>query len=584
MFQKRFSLILCLLLSAAHALGEEQALGSIVPQIQDPLQNSAMQVADYSTGETKIKQSIGLLLENGTASLHLAQTSNLIDDLNIAAIAENMGCITVMGKHQFKESLARPLTVADKDSALADRINAIAFLVNNPEKKKEIEQFLHAVKEYEQDLIQLMSEYFKGKTCPELAQLALIKKVNPALYPMNEFLELNPTGRFVKTGLNLATLPIDIYGVYLFSAYDFRPFYTRQTQMIMAGFCGLISGLVTYELYKEYSTASEKRTKMHALHKLIYIAHDIEKMANQNGIKMQFKISAIKDSAVLEVINQLKNARYQDKNTLFFITPLVHGLLYKLYQNEKQLAQIFASIAEMDVYNAIATKIIESKHKTNKFCFAQFVESKTPCIKTKGFWNLLVPNPVVNTIAEDKNILLTGPNAGGKTTSIRSILQNILLAQTYGVAAAEEFEFTMFDVIESYLHISDDLINGDSHFKSEVKRAQGILAKIKSLQTGKKYFFALDELFTGTVAEDGEACAYNFVERLSEFEEIQFIYATHFKRLKTMGSENARCANYKVDAPVRDAAGTLVYPFTLSAGSSNVHIGVEIAKDAGLFA
>jgi DNA mismatch repair ATPase MutS len=163
-------------------------------------------------------------------------------------------------------------------------------------------------------------------------------------------------------------------------------------------------------------------------------------------------------------------------------------------------------------------------------------------------------------------------------------LQNIILAQTFGVAAAETFDLTIFDIIHSYLNVSDDLIGGDSLFKAEVKRAQGILEKIKSLEPGKKYFFALDELFTGTGAEAGEQCAYAFIDRIADFDNILFIYATHFEKLKELANNNDHCANYKVEAPTRDENGKLVYPFKLSEGVNTVNVALDIAKEAGLFA
>lgn len=205
-------------------------------------------------------------------------------------------------------------------------------------------------------------------------------------------------------------------------------------------------------------------------------------------------------------------------------------------------------------------------------------------LRTEGFWNVLVPNAITNNLIMDKHVILTGPNAGGKTTSIRAILQNIVLGQSFGVAAGISFELTPFDVIHSYLKISDDILHGLSLFASEVKRAQEILQKTKELNSDKKFFFALDELFTGTVAEDGETCAYEFVKRISEFKDIQFIYATHFNRLKELGNSGIRCINYKVDAPTKNLEGKLVYPYTLSQGANEARVAIDIAKEANLFA
>ena len=78
-------------------------------------------------------------------------------------------------------------------------------------------------------------------------------------------------------------------------------------------------------------------------------------------------------------------------------------------------------------------------------------------------------------------------------------------------------------------------------------------------------------------------CAYQFVKRISAFDNTQFIYATHFNKLKELGKDNERCINYKIDPPTKDADGKLVYPFTISKGANEKSIALDMAKAAGLF-
>lgn len=554
---------------------------SVVSNVVTQGEQNALE--DYTSGQTAIKKIITQGVAEAQKELKRAKVSDrLADELNVAAIAESLKTKTMMGTWYLQEALAQPLAIEEREAALAKRVKIIKFLIEKQELKQKIDQLLQDAKEYEQDIIKLMSEYFKGKTCPELVQLEAMKKANQPGYALSEFMITNPTGRFINTALLGASIGYFSYMIPFIASLEGVSATSKAYPIALFGALAAFDGYVLNTT--EYAPAVEKRKKMHALNRFISITQEIESICTNHDLHTQFKISDVQDENALNIINKLKASRYQEKDTLLFITPLVHGLLYDIYRNQQSLGHILVSVAEMDAYSAIATNIIASQNKDNKFCFAQFIEGEQPCVKSKGFWNMLVKNPVVNSINEDKSIILTGPNAGGKSTSIRSILQNILLAQTFGVAAAESFECTMFDMIESYLHISDDLIKGDSLFKAEVKRAQAILEKIKALEEGKKYFFALDELFTGTVAEDGEECAYQFVNRISEFKGIQFIYATHFKKLKEVGSDNPHCANYKVGAPARNEAGALVYPFTFMQGANEVNVAKEIAKDAGLFA
>lgn len=548
-------------------------------------------VEDYSTGTTRINKIMtnddtGVAAFNKTQA-HYAETQNLTQDLNIPQIAEFFGCKTIIGKSFLTETLRFPLTAQDKNTVLVQRQQAIKILVENPELREKVGTLLKTAQLAEQEVVKLMSDYFIGKTCPELAQLEALKKNQPGFYPIFNFLCTNPTGRSINTTLNILALCGTSYALKVCAQSTYQVAKSGGSYGKLAAYTtylGLVTGLYSYVFYKDYSDAAEKRLKIHYLNRMIDVAEQLERLCKAHNIKSQFAISSIEDLHGTALLEQIKHARYQNKNTWIFALPLVHTFIYKLYREDKHLAQTFAYIAELDAYNALATKMIESRSTNTQLCFVSFIDAEKPCIKADALWNVLVPKAVPSSIHENRNIILTGPNAGGKTTSIRALLQNIVLGQSFGIAAARRFEYTMFDIIHSYLNVSDDLINGLSLFASEVKRAQDILQRMKTLEPGKKFFFALDELFTGTAAEDGENCAYNFVKRIAEFERVQFTYATHFDKLKELGSNNTSCVNYKVDAPTKNQAGKLVFPYTLSKGASDARIALELAREANLFA
>ena len=551
----------------------------------------AEQIENYDSGKIRIEnimsnEETGISAFN-KKNIQYAETRNLTD-LDIPRIAEFLGCKTLIGQSFIAETLKLPVNPADKDSVLARRQNAIKSLVDNPELKKEVEQLLEIAKQEEQEVIKLMSEFFMGKTCPELKALELIKQQNPKLFPFLEFMNVNPTAKTVGTACNMVGFAGSLVSTGILSKWTYmlvKANVQYGSAAFYTAYSGLALGLYSYVLYTDYITGYEKRVKLHALNQLITIAEKFEDLCTQYDIKNQFKMSDIKDTKGTQLVQDLKASRYQAKKSSFFMVPLVHTFLYKVYQQEKHLAEVFACIAEMDAYNAIATKIIESRNEEkNKFCFATFVENEKPIIEAQSLWNVLVKDAVSSSISENRHVILTGPNAGGKTVAIRALLQNILLAQSFGVAAARKFEITMFDAIHSYLNTSDDISKGLSLFASEVKRAQEVLQKIKTLEPNHKFFFALDELFTGTNSEDGEACAYEFVKRIADFDGVQFIYATHFDKLKELGNENVNCVNYKVNAPTKNSEGKLVYPYTLSQGANESRVALDIAREANLFA
>ena len=518
--------------------------------------------------------------------IHYAEAQNLAQDLNVAEIAKFLGCKTLVGESFLVETISSPVSPQDRDTILRARQDAVRTLVENPELKKEVEQLLERAHAEEQAVITLFSDLFIGKTCPEMQQLELLKKQSPFFYPVVEFLNTNSALKTWQTANNalMFTSTLGIAAVLAKKINTAEQGVSCGQDVVWLLYTALCNGLLGYTIYDEYSKALEKRSKVHALNQFITIAERFEQLCVKYQIKSQFNMSEIQDPQGIALVRALKHPRYKGKNSWFFMTPLVHTFLYKMYQQDKHLSEVFACIAEIDTYNALATKIVESQNSKNRFCFVTFAEQEKSLVSTRGFWNVLVKEAVSSDLTESRHIILTGPNAGGKTTTIRALLQNIVLGQSYGVAAAETFTFTMFDIIHSYLNTSDDILNKLSLFASEVKRAQGILQIIKSLEPHKKYFFALDELFTGTVSEDGEKCAYEFIKRITEFQGVQFIYATHFNKLKELGNDNSVCVNYKVDAPIKNDAGKLVYPYTLSQGVNQSYVALDLAAEAGLFA
>ncbi len=126
---------------------------------------------------------------------------------------------------------------------------------------------------------------------------------------------------------------------------------------------------------------------------------------------------------------------------------------------------------------------------------------------------------VLNSINLDKtkpNLVITGPNAGGKSTFIKSITVNILLAQTLKITAASEFRFTPFTLINTYLNIPD--VKGkESLFEAEIDRARDHLLKLEKLPSDEFSFLIMDEIFSSTNPEEGISGGYAICEMLGKY-------------------------------------------------------------------
>jgi len=532
-----------------------------------------------------------------------AQTANLVQDLVIPKMTLYFPTKTDFGQTFLVENLSMPISPKDTSKTVHLRQQAIKHLYNKPEVKQEIDQALEQVKQAQETVMKLMinrEQVLEKIRIPDLSHWGMLEPVVKPWYSIDKYLRtngwVNTAGLVATTGAAatfLSSAGINAYrGVQNLASTPDTPqeeLSSLSGKLIWNGF-GTISGLsygtiFAKSIYNEYQRGIENRNLIHALHQIVIAAKKIEKLCKEHGIATQFKPSHITDKKGLAMIEGLLHPRYSETESSIVATPWVNTFITEIYEQDIYLAPFFALIAEIDAYNAIATRMVETQNQPNSFCFAQFLHNKKTTLQADGFWNIIIPNAVANSLNEDRSIIFTGANAGGKSTAMRSILQNIVLAQTFGIATGKSFALTPYDVIHSYLHIIDDPEKGLSRYASELQHANDIVHQAKTLAPDEKYFFIIDELFTGTGGKEGQTLAFEFInEDLAPYlEKTQFIFATHFDQLKEIESSNPQqFANYKINPPTLTPQGKLKYPFTISKGANNVNIAALLKKEAGL--
>ena len=107
---------------------------------------------------------------------------------------------------------------------------------------------------------------------------------------------------------------------------------------------------------------------------------------------------------------------------------------------KKQLRSLLKYVGQIDVFLAC------SNLTNQNYCLAQSVSNNKCIIYLKDTYHPLLNNPIKNTIKlNGKNMIITGPNAGGKTTFMKTIVINVLLAQSLGISLSEKLIFTPFN-------------------------------------------------------------------------------------------------------------------------------------------
>lgn len=250
------------------------------------------------------------------------------------------------------------------------------------------------------------------------------------------------------------------------------------------------------------------------------------------------------------------------------------------------LIPLLRAIGEIDAYVSLAK--LYRRHKAH-FSFAHYdSQASTPYVCAHNFWHPMIKPDVVvkNSLTlghanTPRNGIVTGPNAGGKSTILKGLTLNILLAQTCGLVAAESMTLTPFSQINTYLNITDDIGSGDSLFKAEVKRAQNLLNQIKALDHSTFVFTIMDEIFCGTAPKEGEAVGCGVEKHLGAFPHSISLLATHYPRITELGDqEPATFKNYKVTAR-KLPDGAIEYPYKIVEGKTTQNIAIDILQNEG---
>jgi hypothetical protein len=174
-----------------------------------------------------------------------------------------------------------------------------------------------------------------------------------------------------------------------------------------------------------------------------------------------------------------------------------------------------------------------------------------------------------------KNMVLTGPNASGKTTTLKTTLINILTSQQFGCGCFTKLDFTPYDNIHCYLNIPDTSAR-DSLFQAEARRCKEIIDCINEKED-ETHFCIFDELYSGTNPDEAVVSAYAFMQYISRFNSVTCLLTTHYIKLCKKLSKNQKIVNYNMKT-IEDK-NNFKYTYKIVKGISKIKGGLKVLND-----
>ena len=249
----------------------------------------------------------------------------------------------------------------------------------------------------------------------------------------------------------------------------------------------------------------------------------------------------------------------------------------------KEIRSIARSISGLDATLGLAITSIENNYTKPNLIPMDNLSNKVDTRVNDG------RNPIVEQLLDNKNfipndiifndkqklIILTGPNASGKSCFVRQIGLIQILTQIGCFVPADNAQIKIVDRIFTRVGAVDDQSTGQSTFMVEMAETASILN-----QATKNSLVLLDEIGRGTSTFDGLSIAWSVSEYLAKDIGCKSIFATHYHELNFLKDSLKNVSNFQVT--VEKSEDRLVFCHKIEKGGANKSYGIEAAKLAGV--
>lgn len=245
------------------------------------------------------------------------------------------------------------------------------------------------------------------------------------------------------------------------------------------------------------------------------------------------------------------------------------SLLAEIKINIESIEMMVATIGKIDCYLSVG----EYRNYLGDYCIPVLKDNDAK-LSAENIYHPLLNNPVCNCISTKEGIILTGSNASGKSTFLKTVALNILLSQSIHTTCAKNYSGAYYALYTS-LNLKDSISSGDSYYMTEIKAIKRIIDASNDSEIKVAGF--VDEVLRGTNTTERIAASSTILHNMKE-KGIMVFAATH--DLELTGILEKDFVNYHFEEAME--GDDVSFPYKLAEGKALSRNAIKLLGRLGL--
>ena len=250
----------------------------------------------------------------------------------------------------------------------------------------------------------------------------------------------------------------------------------------------------------------------------------------------------------------------------------LYAMLHTVKEKKETLIHLLCAMGEIEACVSVAYARAAFDEMTVPE-FEAWEKGGDILLEAEGLFHPLIENPVKNSLCQHRGMLLTGSNASGKSTFLKAVAINVLLAQTIHTVCASSYRANFFQIYSS-MALRDSLQQGESYFIVEIKSIKRIFDAVDN--SDYPVLCTIDEVLRGTNTAERIGASTELLKALSKKGALCFA-ATH--DLELTGLLEEEMDNYHFEEMVEGKE--ISFPYRLTRGAAKGRNAIRLLAAFG---